>query len=59
MQSVFKLSGKRTVTRQDPGELYTKAPKGQLLIFRKTFIESTKRIISKFISKNLSGKKTE
>ncbi len=36
-----------------------KAPKGQLLIFRKILIEPTKRIISKFISKNFSGKKTE
>jgi hypothetical protein len=36
-----------------------KAPKGQLLIFRKILIGYTKRIISKFISKNFSGKKTE
>jgi hypothetical protein len=34
-----------------------KAPKWQLLIFRKILIESTKRIIFKFISKNFSGKK--
>jgi len=32
----LKLSGKRTVTGQNSGELYTKkAPKGQLLIIRK------------------------
>ena len=44
---VLKLSGKRTVTGQNSGEsLYKKAPTGQLLIFRKTLTELTKRIIS-------------
>jgi hypothetical protein len=36
-----------------------KAPTGQFLIIRKILTEFTKRIISKYIRKNLSGKKTE
>jgi len=37
--NVSKLSGKRTVTGQNSGELYIKAPKGQFLIFRKTLTD--------------------
>jgi len=42
MLNVSKLSGKRTVTGQNSGELYSKkAPTGQLLSFRKTLTEFT------------------
>jgi len=38
--NVSKLSGKRTVTGQNSGELYfKKAPTGQFLIVRKTHTE--------------------
>ena len=36
-----------------------KAPTGQFLIFGKTYTEFTKRTISQFLRKNLSGKRTE
>jgi len=39
--------------------LYQKAPKGQFLIFRKTIQSLLKEVFSKYIRKNLSGKRTE
>jgi len=39
--NVSKLSGKKTITRQNSGKLFIKAPKGQFLIFGKVLKEFT------------------
>jgi len=45
--NVSKLSGKRTVTGQNSGELYTKKHRrGNSYFFRNNLTEFTKRIIS-------------
>jgi len=56
----LKLSGKRTVTGQNSGELYTKKHRrGNSHIFRNDLTEFALKVFPIFFGKNLSGKRTE
>ena len=60
MQKVLKLSGKRTDTEQNSGELYTKKHQQGNSYFLEIILQSLlKKIIFQLYRKNPSGKKTE